>query len=347
MSEMSLSDQWLAEQRSAWLYERVAEAETELSTRRLFKELGRAATRQADLVAAEISAAGGRAPVAYEPDARARVVAVLARAFGPRRVRPALAAMKIRGLSVYDGATPSGHALPRSVDDFGHRHRGTSALNLRAAVFGVNDGLVSNTSLVLGVAGATGDASSVVVAGVAGLLAGAFSMAAGEYVSVRSQRELYDYQIALEREEVELYPEEEAEELALIYRARGLGIEEARSLAREIFTDPQRALDTLAIEELGVNPSELGSPSTAAGSSFAAFAMGASVPLLPHAIMSGPGAIVASMALAAGALFGVGAAISLLTGRSTLLGGLRMLVIGAAAGAATYTIGSLLGVALS
>jgi len=343
---MALSDQWLAERRSAWLYERVAEAETELSTRRLFEELARAASRQADIVAAEMSAAGEPAPPAYEPDARARVVAGLARALGPRRVRPALAAMKIRGLSVYDGSTPIGHALPRSVEDFGHRHKGTATLNLRAAVFGMNDGLISNTSLVLGVAGATGDASSVIVAGVAGLLAGAFSMAAGEYVSVRSQRELYEYQIALEREEVELYPEEEAEELALIYKARGLGIEEARSMAREIFTDPQRALDTLAIEELGVNPSELGSPWAAAGSSFAAFAMGAVVPLLPHAVVSGPNAITASVALAGGALFGVGAAISLMTGRSSLLGGLRMLAIGAGAGAATYAIGSLLGVAL-
>ena len=171
-----------------------------------------------------------------------------------------LAALKVRGLSAYDARPAAGHVMPTSIADIGRRHKGFGGGNLRAAVFGVNDGLVSNTSLIMGVAGANAGADFVVTSGVAGLLAGALSMAAGEYVSMRSQREMFEYQIGLERDELGEYPDEEAEELALIYAARGMEIEEARRITRELVKNPDAALDALAREELGLNPDDLGSP---------------------------------------------------------------------------------------
>jgi VIT1/CCC1 family predicted Fe2+/Mn2+ transporter len=198
----------------------------------------------------------------------------------------------------------------------------------------------------MGVAGASADSRIVLLSGVAGLVAGAFSMAAGEYVSVRSQREMYEYQIGLEREELEHYPEEEAEELALIYEARGLPRDEADRLAKGLLADPEKALDTLAREELGLNPEDLGSPAAAALFSFVSFAAGAAIPLAPFLIAGADAALPASIALTAAALFLVGAAISLFTGRSAWASGMRMLAIGAAAGLVTYGVGKLLGVAL-
>ena len=169
--------------------------------------------------------------------------------------------------------------MPTSVAEVGARHRGYGGGNLRAAVFGVSDGLVSNASLIMGVAGAGAAPQFVVTAGAAGLLAGALSMAAGEYVSVRSQREMYEYQIGLERDELDEYPEEEAEELALIYEARGMDLEQARAMTRELVKQPDAALETLAREELGLNPDDLGSPLGAATASFLAFSAGALLPL--------------------------------------------------------------------
>jgi VIT1/CCC1 family predicted Fe2+/Mn2+ transporter len=255
--------------------------------------------------------------------------------------------MKVRGLSVYSHAAP-GHPVPTTLEEVGKRHRGVSGGgNLRAAVFGINDGLVSNASLILGVAGASANSSVILLSGVAGLLAGAFSMAAGEYVSVRSQREMFEHQIGLERDELAQYPEEEAEELALIYAARGLSREDALKLAKAVISDPAQALDTLAREELGLNPEDLGSPWGVAIFSFLSFAAGALVPLLPFFALSGGRALVISIGVTALALFAVGAAISLFTGRNALRDGLRMLFIGAAAGALTYGIGKLLGVSLA
>jgi VIT1/CCC1 family predicted Fe2+/Mn2+ transporter len=246
--------------------------------------------------------------------------------------------MKVRGMSLY--TAPAGHAGQ------GERHATAGSGNLRAAVFGVNDGLVSNASLILGVAGAAAESTTVLLSGIAGLLAGAFSMAAGEYVSVRSQREFYEYQIALEREELDQYPQEEAAELALIYQAKGIPAEESRRLAKALIQDPDKALDTLAREELGLNPAELGSPWGAAIASFLAFSVGALVPLLPYILLAGGAALQGTIAVTAVCLFGVGAAISLFTGKQAWYGGLRMLAIGGAAGAATWSIGHLLGVAL-
>jgi vacuolar iron transporter family protein len=223
----------------------------------------------------------------------------------------------------------------------GRRHKSYGGGTLRAGVFGVNDGLVSNTCLVMGVAGAAAEPSVLILTGVAGLLAGAFSMAAGEYISMLSQKEMFEHQIAQERDELERYPKEEAEELALIYAARGLPLAEARDVATKLIANPEQALDTLAREELGLNPDDLGSPSGAALSSFIAFSIGASLPLIPFLLGFGNAGVPMAAAISGAALAVVGAVLSLFSGRSALLGGLRMLLIGSAAAAATYFIGTL------
>jgi VIT1/CCC1 family predicted Fe2+/Mn2+ transporter len=249
-------------------------------------------------------------------------------------------------MAVYSEREPGGHLVP-VAGTVERSHRGLGGVgNLRAAVFGVNDGLVSNASLIFGVAGANSSPTAVLLAGVAGLAAGAFSMAAGEYVSVRSQRELFEYQIGLERDELAQYPEAEAQELALIYTAKGLRPDEAWKLATKIIADPEHALDTLAREELGLNPAELGSPWGAAISSFLSFAVGALLPLAPFMMMSGSRTLPVAIGVTAIALFAVGALLSLFTGRDALRSGLRMLGLGGLAGAVTYAVGHLAGVAL-
>ena len=338
---------WREEQRSAYLYTLLAQIEGDSPQGRLFQQLGREARNQSRIWERAAEKAGATLPAAYAPDVRTRIVAALTRKLGPRSMRGVLAAMKVRGLSLYMSARP-GHPSPEPSTGLERRHRGLAGGgNLRAAVFGVNDGLVSNASLILGVAGASAESGVILLSGVAGLLAGAFSMAAGEYVSVRSQREMYEYQIALEKEELAEYPEEEAAELALIYQARGLTPEESQRLADAMIADPERGLDALAREELGLNPDELGSPWGAAIFSFLSFAAGAVIPLVPFLAVPGSRALFASVVLTGLALFGVGATLSLFTGRQAWLGGLRMLGIGAAAGAATFGIGTLLGVGLS
>jgi VIT1/CCC1 family predicted Fe2+/Mn2+ transporter len=226
-------------------------------------------------------------------------------------------------------------------------HRSSRSGTLRAVIFGVSDGLVSNLSLVMGVAGASAnDARFILLAGVAGLLAGAFSMAAGEYISMQSQRELFEHQIALERAELEMMPEVEAEELVAIYRAKGFTEDEARAVAQRLSADPEKALDTLVREELGLDPGELGSPWGAAAGSFAAFAVGAAVPVLPF--LFGGGAVVfgLSIGLSLMALFGVGAGVSLVTGRGMLFSGIRQVAIGSLAAAVTYAVGLAIGVSV-
>ena len=227
-------------------------------------------------------------------------------------------------------------------------HRAGRSGTFRAVVFGVSDGLVSNLSLVMGVAGASSqDARLIVLTGIAGLLAGAFSMAAGEYISMQSQRELFERQIALERDEMAAMPAEEQAELAAIYRAKGLSPAEADGLAGRLFRDPERALDTLVREELGLDPDQLGSAWGAAGGSFVAFAIGASIPVLPYLVAGGLTAFWASVVVSLVALFLVGAAVSLLTGRSTLFSGVRQLLLGAGAAVVTYAVGLVIGVGVA
>ena len=273
---------WYEEKQSAWLYRVVTQAEPDSRKSALFAELADAAESQALIWEQELDKQGAPRPP-FHPSLRARLVAALIRTLGPRSLRPILVAMKVRGMSVYQGGpVRGGHPMPTSVTEVGGRHKSVEAGgNVRAAVFGVSDGLVSTAALIMGVAGATLDLKVVYLTGIAGLLAGAFSMAAGEYVSMRSQRELFEYQIALEREELDEYPLEEQEELALIYHARGLTKEQADAVAAELMKDKEQALDALAREELGLNPADLGSPLGAAWSSFLSFAAGGAIPLLP------------------------------------------------------------------
>lgn len=340
---MSAIESWHEERQSAWLYRELAACEAAPHIATLFTDLAAAAERQA-LHWESLLRADSHAVPEFVPEWRARLAASLARTLGARRLKPLLASLKVRGLSAYGVPAPAGHAMPTHVAEVGRGHRSVGGGNLRAAIFGVNDGLVSNASLIMGMVGANADTGIVLTTGIAGLLAGALSMASGEYVSVRSQRELFEHQIALEKAELAEYPEAEAEELALIYASRGLGMDEARALATRMVSDPAVALDVLSREELGLNPDDLGSPIGAAGFSFAAFTLGALIPLLPFFLGATlPRAALVGVALTAAALFGTGAAMSLFTGRSAIAGGARMLAIGGGAGALTYAIGSLVG----
>ncbi|MGI8617100.1 MAG: VIT1/CCC1 transporter family protein [Actinomycetota bacterium] len=219
---------------------------------------------------------------------------------------------------------------------------------LRAAIFGMNDGLVSNLSLIFGVAGSGVAGKVVVIAGFAGLLAGAFSMGAGEYVSMKVQREVYEQLIHKEAHEIATQPEEEQRELARMYEAKGIDPETAERISLALMKDPRVALETHAREELGIDMHEgLGSPWAAASSSFGMFSIGAIVPLLPFLFTSGDRAVAVSAGLSAVTLFAVGSAMTVLTGRGVLFSGARMLAIGAVAAAITYGVGTLLGVAVS
>jgi VIT1/CCC1 family predicted Fe2+/Mn2+ transporter len=237
---------------------------------------------------------------------------------------------------------PIGRALARL-----QRGRAAGGNALRAAVLGVNDGLVSNASLVMGVAGAGVASKDILLTGIAGLIAGACSMAMGEWISVQSSRELSARELAVEREHIASDTDAERAELALVYEQKGLHPHEAGKVAEKLMADPTTALDTHAREELGIDPDELGgSPWVAAGTSFVLFVLGAIVPILPFVFLDGNRAVGLALALSALGLFGIGAAITLLTGRSVLLSGLRQLAFGTAAFVVTYAIGALFGTAV-
>jgi len=339
------ADSWYHEKESAWLYGVVAGVEPDPAKRDLFLKLAGAAEEQA--------ACWRRTDPAirddFRPRNRARIVARLLRFIQPRHLRPVLAAMKLRGLSVYTATrAPAGHAIPTTASEVGGRHRSPGGSNLRAAVFGASDGLVSNAALVMGIAAAGASQETLLITGLAGLLAGALSMAAGEYVSVRSQREFYEHQIALEREELAEYPDAEAEELALIYNARGLDLEEARHVSKTLLANPEHALEVLAREELGLNPDDLGSPIRAALASFFSFSVGAALPVLPFMMnLTASHAIYAAAVVTACSLFATGVGMSLFTGHSAFKGGLRLMLIGGGAGVAAWAVGKLLGAGLT
>lgn len=224
-----------------------------------------------------------------------------------------------------------------------HHHRDVQGGTARAAVFGVSDGLVSNVGLILGVAAADSEGTNVIIAGVAGLLAGAVSMAAGEYVSVKAEAELVERELDIERESLAKDPEEETEELASIYISRGLDPAKARDLAGAVMADPEVALEVHAREELGVDPDSVGDPVGAALSSFGAFTVGAILPLLPWFFASGRGAIVASVLIGLIAAIAVGVTLAHFTERSKPRTALRQALIAAVACAVTWLIGSLVG----
>ena len=224
------------------------------------------------------------------------------------------------------------------------RHRDVQGGGSRAAVLGAGDGLLTNVSLVLGVAGASAGPGTVRLAGVAGLLAGAFSMAAGEWVSMKAQSELLERELAIERRALAHAPDKERRELAAIYRQRGIDKTTAESMAAQVMADPELALEVHAREEMGVNPSSLGSPMKAGASSFATFAVGALIPLIPWFFGTGRSIVLASLVMAAVAALLVGAALGQFTGRSRWFSALRQLGIAAAASIVTYGVGAIVGV---
>jgi VIT1/CCC1 family predicted Fe2+/Mn2+ transporter len=263
---------------------------------------------------------------------------------------PAGARATVRAGAAGHAAGADGLSAATEIASRERWHRAGRSGTLRAVIFGVSDGLVSNLALVMGVAGAgsaVGEGRFVLLAGIAGLLAGAFSMAAGEYISMQSQRELFERQIALERAELEAMPEEEEAELAAVYRAKGFTPAEARTIAKRMFVDPEHALDTLVREELGLDPDELGSAWGAAFGSFVAFALGAIVPVVPYLFGSGAAAFWIAITASLGALFLVGAGVSLLTGRSLVFSGARQVGIGAAAAVVTYVVGTAIGASVA
>jgi VIT1/CCC1 family predicted Fe2+/Mn2+ transporter len=357
---------WQDEVDSAALYRAVAGAESNAQLAGVYQKLAAAEERHAAFWEGKLRAAGRPVPP-RKIGWRTRVLGGLAKRFGPQFVLPTINQMEQADVSSYDSQSEAAHTH-RPADERSHarllrtisgglegsavaqlegRHRATSGNALRAAVLGANDGLLSNFSLVMGVAGAQLTGQAILITGLAGLLAGAGSMAMGEWISVQSSRELYTRQIRVEAAEIEEVPDEEEEELALIYQAKGLPEAQARAMAARIMADPATALDTLSREELGIDPQELGgSAYEAAITSFVLFAIGAIVPVAPFIFLSGWQAVVVSAVLSALALFGIGAAITLMTGRSVLFSGLRQVGIGIAAAALTYGLGTLLGVAI-
>jgi VIT1/CCC1 family predicted Fe2+/Mn2+ transporter len=291
-----------------------------------------------------------------------RLLATAGRIAGNRSIIPAIAASAARNVAKYEQSHVDDQVLEleravaaeaaelvaelrRPIDVArDHRRSSTADGSLRAAVFGVNDGLVSNLSLVMGVAGAGPEPNIILLAGSAGLLAGAFSMAAGEYISMLSQRELLERQLQIEREHIRHAPEEEQRLLADRYKARGLTEDQAGTIARRILDDPDQALDVIAREQLGLDPQELGSPIAAAVASFASFAIGALIPILPFLAFTGLLAASVSAVISIGALFLVGWAVALFTGRSWIVSALRMVLIGGAAATLTFAIGRVVGV---
>lgn len=303
---------------------------------------------------------------------RTRALSWLARRFGPQFVLPTVNTLEQRDVGQYDqqseavagglpaaersharvvqaieASTPGGlqgSALARLEG----RHRALGGNALRAAVLGANDGLVSNLSLVMGVAGAAVNERTILLTGLAGLVAGACSMAMGEWLSVNSARELAQKQIAIEQAELEQAPEEEIEEIALIYEAKGLPRAQAEALAKEMMANKETALDTLVREELGIDPNELGGSAwTAAISSFLLFSVGAVFPVAPFLFLQGRIAVVASLVASGVALALIGAGTSLFTGRGIAFSAVRQLLIGYAAAGITYAIGMLAGVTLA
>jgi vacuolar iron transporter family protein len=356
---------------SAALYRTLAQTEKNPQLAQVYRRLAAIEDAHAEYWRNHIAAIDHRVPT-LRPGFRARALAWLARRFGPAFVLPTVDTLEQLDSGTYDaqpeavagglpaaershariigalaGGAPgalSGSALARLEG----RHRGMGGNALRAAVLGANDGLVSNLSLVMGVAGADLAGHTILVTGLAGLLAGSCSMALGEWLSVNTARESSQRQIATEADELEQVPEEEKEELSLIYQAKGLPEDLAKSLAEQLIANKKTALDTLVREELGIDPEELGGSAwAAAGTSFLLFAVGAIFPVAPYFALAGMPAVIASLAASGLALFLIGAGTTLFTGRGVLVSGVRQLLVGYAAAAVTFAVGKLIGVAVT
>ena len=355
----------------AALYRALADAEADPRLKEVYGRLAAVEEGHAEFWRKQldrIGARAGRLGLGW----RTRALAWLARRFGPQFVLPTINTLEQRDSGQYDAQTEAvagglpaaershsrvvqaiesstpgglqGSALARLEG----RHRAMGGNALRAAVLGANDGLVSNMSLVMGVAGADLAPHAILVTGLAGLLAGAFSMALGEWLSVNTARESAQRQIATEADELEQLPEEEKQELSPIYQAKGLPEDLAKSLAQRLIANKRTALDTLVREELGIDPEELGGSAWAAGStSFLLFAVGAIFPVAPYFVLAGVPAIIASLLASGVALFLIGAGTTLFTGRSVVFSGMRQLLVGFAAAGLTFGIGKLIGIAVT
>ncbi len=355
---------------SAFQYRAMAEGERSENVARVYRRLAAVEDKHAAFWEHHLREAG-EVLGPRRPSARARMLGWLARHLGAGTILPTIAANEYAQRNDYLGH-PETHGTAMTQEERMHarvlgavlakssglaggvlariegKHRNVGGNALRAAVLGANDGLTSNLSLIMGVAGATTNRSTILLTGLAGLLAGACSMALGEWVSVTSARELAEHEIEMERSEVEANPTEEREEMQLIYEAKGLAQKEADELSRAVMSDARTALDTLSREELGIDPAQLGgSPWTAAITSLLLFAAGAIVPVVPFLFVTGGEATLASVAAGGVGLFAIGAAISLFTRHGVLRSGSRQLILGYAAAAATYAIGHAIGVAVA
>lgn len=347
----------------AALYRALESLEADPNLKSVYGRLAASEERHADVWRVMLREAGVT-PV-ERPSWRTQTLIALARRFGAGLILPTVTAQEKTDRDRYRGQ-PEAEAAGLPAEEHAHarmfqaigsqpgtgfaggaiaqlegRHRGGGNA-LRAAVLGANDGLVSNASLVMGVAGADLAARSILITGMAGLLAGSLSMALGEWLSVQSARELYAHQIGIEQAELEASPAEEAEELALIYQAKGMPPEQASQLAARIVSDPALAIDALAREELNIDPAELGGSAwVAAITSFILFSIGAVIPVVPYFFVGGMTAVGISVGMSIFALFGIGAGITLITGRSPLLSGVRQVAFGVAAAAITFGVGRL------
>jgi VIT1/CCC1 family predicted Fe2+/Mn2+ transporter len=353
------------------MYRAMAGLEAQPERAEIFRRLAAVEESHAAFWRKHLSDAGAPAPELH-PSWRTKLLIWIAKHFGPDVVTPTLRTLEEIDRDFYDDQPESrstllpaqerSHArvlarLTGSVrtawdgsvySSLEGRHGAGGGNALRAAVLGVNDGLVSNMSLVMGVAGAAFSQQTVLVTGLAGLIAGACSMAMGEWLSVQSSRELYQKQIATEKDELAQVPDEEQEELVLIYQSKGMDRPTAEQTAARVMADKSAALDTLVREEIGINPKDLGGSAwSAASASFSVFMLGAIFPVAPFFFVGGNAGVVGSMALSGAALFGSGAVTSIFTGRGALFSGLRQAAIGLAAACVTYALGRLLGVSLS
>jgi vacuolar iron transporter family protein len=356
---------------SAALYRALAQTEKNPQLAQVYRRLAAIEEAHAEYWKDHIAAIDHHTPK-LRPGFRTRALAWLARRFGPAFVLPTVDTLEKMDSGTYDaqpeavaGGLPAaershariiealaagapGALTGSTLARLEGRHRGMGGNALRAAVLGANDGLVSNLSLVMGVAGADLAGHTILVTGLAGLIAGSCSMALGEWLSVNTARESAQRQIATEADELEQVPEEEKEELSLIYQAKGLPEDLAKSLAEKLITHKKTALDTLVREELGIDPEELGGSAwAAAGTSFLLFAVGAIFPVAPYFGLEGMPAIIASLVASGLALFLIGAGTTLFTGRGVLPSGVRQLLVGFAAAGVTYGVGKLIGVAVT
>lgn len=356
-----------AERNATALYARLAESEANPDLAMLYRRLAETESQHAAFWEEKLVAAGAAVP-RFRPNWRTRALRTLAGRFGAGFVMPTIAGIEQQAGATYDGQPEAEAAgMPQhersharifrqlaktssglegsAVARFEGRHRAAGGNALRAGVLGANDGLVSVFCLVMGVAGAGVDSRTILLTGFAGLLSGALSMALGEWLSVQSSRELYQHQIDIERDELASAPEEEKAELALIYQAKGVPAEAAREMAERLLADEATALDTLAREELSIDPAELGGSAwVAAITSFVLFAFGAIIPVFPYIFWTGTTGIAVSAAVSALGLFVIGAAITLMTGRNALYSGMRQVLFGMAAAAVTFGVGYVIGV---